>query len=491
MIRIDNKRDCCGCGACEQICPKHCISLIEDSQGFLYPEADASICVDCGLCERVCPAVKPAETFITNKLGGQSNVSEPMDAVAFNKLGGQSNVSEPIDAVTSNKLVGHPNVSEPIDAVTFNKLGEQPEVSGPMEVFAAKNPDASVRKGSSSGGVFSMLAESVLEHGGVVFGAMFNDSCEVVHGYVETKDQLIRLRGSKYVQSRIGNSFREVDHFLKEGRTVLFSGTPCQVAGLRNFLKISCANAHNCLDNLLLVDIVCHGVPSPMIWRDYLSSARGMVKSGTNTNFKSNSNNNSIVNTRHKSQFEDASEIPEGISVNFRDKSHGWRNYRVVIDGKSELYAFNPFMAGFLQNYYLRPSCYSCPIKACSICHSKCRDVPTVFASDITLGDYWGIEAAHPEFFDDMGVSLVIVHTSKGAEAMSRLAVDSLKSDFASAVKKNPSIVSNPEIPARYDDFWTAYKKEGVAAIGKFATTPSKTHILKSRFRCLIRRLLN
>lgn len=434
MIRIDNKKDCCGCGACEQICPKRCISLIEYCQGFLYPEADASICVDCGLCERVCPAVKPAEIFVTNKLGGQ------------------------------------PNVSEPIDAVTSNKLGGQPEVSEPVEVFAAKNPDASVRKGSSSGGVFSMLAESVLEHGGVVFGAMFNDSCEVVHGYVETKDQLIRLRGSKYVQSRIGNSFREVNHFLKEGRTVLFSGTPCQVAGLRNFLKISCANAHNCLDNLLLVDIVCHGVPSPMIWRNYLTSARGMAKSGTNTNFKSNSNNNSIVN--------------------FRDKSHGWRNYRVVIDGKSEHYAFNPFMAGFLQNYYLRPSCYSCPVKSCSIYHSKCGDVPTVFASDITLGDYWGIEAAHPEFFDDMGVSLVIVHTSKGLDAMARLAVDSLKSDFASAVKKNPSIVSNPKIPAHYDDFWTAYKKEGVAAIGKFATTPSKTHILKSRFRCLIRRLL-
>lgn len=474
MIRIDNKKDCCGCGACEQICPKRCISLIEDSQGFLYPETDASICVDCGLCERVCPAVRPAETFVTNKLGGQ------------------------------------PNVSEPIDAVTSNKLGGQPEVSAPMEVFAAKNHDASVRKGSSSGGVFSMLAESVLEHGGVVFGAMFNDGCEVVHGYVETSDQFIRLRGSKYVQSRIGNSFREVYHFLKEGRTVLFSGTPCQVAGLCNFLKISCANAHSCLDNLLLVDIVCHGVPSPMVWRDYLSSSRGMAKSGTNPNSKSNSNNNSIVNSRHKSQFEDASEIPTGasvnfrdksreektavshssVSVNFRDKSHGWQNYRVVIDGKSEYYALNPFMAGFLQNYYLRPSCYSCPVKSCSIYHSKCGDVPKVFTSDITLGDYWGIEAVHPEFFDDMGVSLVIVHTSKGVEAMARLAVDSLKSDFASALKKNPSIVSNPEIPAHYDDFWTAYKKEGIAAIGKFATTPSKAHILKSRFRRLIRRLL-
>ena len=520
MLRIENTVDCCGCGACEQICPKHCISLIEDTQGFLYPAVGASICVDCGLCEKVCPSSD--------------------------------------------------------DAFVSKKLDARPDVALPIEVLAAKNPDASVRKGSSSGGVFSMLAESVIAQGGVVFGAMFNDSFEVVHGFVEDREQLSKLRGSKYVQSRIGNSFREVEHFLKEGRKVLFSGTPCQAMALRNYLTlrgfvdfrcsggleaagyehnmidssaqnrcddpIDCYSSINCsntddisvgnnhrneicngrlnnshqrsLDNLLIVDIVCHGVPSPMIWRDYLSYSCSQMRSSTVDCSQSAVKFRGDSATEKMQCGKDSNLFP----INFRDKSRGWRNYRVVIGGKSEYYAFNPFMAGFLQNYYLRPSCYSCPVKgvfaamsaAVDAAHSFAAmsaavdagehpvkadafdksEISAVYESDITLGDYWGIETVHPEYSDDAGVSLVLVNSRKGVKAMSGLAVDSLKSDFTSAVKKNPSIVSDPARPAAYDDFWAAYKEEGVAAISKFATTPSKVNIFKSRIKCLIKRTL-
>ena len=197
MINIQDKKDCCGCAACVQRCPKQCISLQEDSEGFLYPMVDASLCIDCGLCEKVCPIIHQADQRT------------------------------------------------------------------PLGVYAAKNPDEAVRMQSSSGGVFTMLAERVLAEGGVVFGARWDERWEVVHDYVETAEGLAQFRGSKYVQSKIGRTFQQTESFLKQGRQVLFSGTPCQIAGLKNYLRKE-------YDNLLAVDFICHGVPSPGVFRTYL-----------------------------------------------------------------------------------------------------------------------------------------------------------------------------------------------------------------------------
>lgn len=164
MISILDKKKCCGCSACAQRCPKHCIKMIEDSEGFLYPKVDGDTCIDCGLCERVCPIQNPGEDRV------------------------------------------------------------------PLAVYAAKNPNEVIRRQSSSGGIFTILAEQIIDEGGVVFGAAFNDKWEVEHSYVENKEQLVKFRGSKYVQSRIGESYKDAKSFLKEGRRVLFSGTPCQIA---------------------------------------------------------------------------------------------------------------------------------------------------------------------------------------------------------------------------------------------------------------------
>lgn len=197
MISILDKKKCCGCSACAQRCPKHCIKMIEDSEGFLYPKVDGDTCIDCGLCERVCPIQNPGEDRV------------------------------------------------------------------PLAVYAAKNPNEVIRRQSSSGGIFTILAEQIIDEGGVVFGAAFNDKWEVEHSYVENKEQLVKFRGSKYVQSKIGESYKDAKSFLKEGRRVLFSGTPCQIAALKKYLRKN-------YENLFTVDFICHGVPSPGVFRTYL-----------------------------------------------------------------------------------------------------------------------------------------------------------------------------------------------------------------------------
>ena len=205
MINLKNKQDCCGCSACAQRCPKQCISMTEDEEGFLYPQVDTSKCVDCHLCEKVCPVIN------------------------------------------------------------------QDEARTPLKVYAAKNSDDEIRLKSSSGGIFTLLAEQTIKDGGVVFGARYDKGWNVVHGYTETIEGLAAFRGSKYVQSNIKRSFFEVKRFLESGRKVLFSGTPCHVAGLKLFLRKE-------YDNLLTLEIACHGVPSPKVWHNYLTELTDLNK---------------------------------------------------------------------------------------------------------------------------------------------------------------------------------------------------------------------
>ena len=212
MINIEDKKQCCGCSACVQRCPKQCIVMKEDEEGFLYPVADKDVCIDCNLCEQVCPVLR------------------------------------------------------------------QREEREPLDVYAAFNKNEEVRMQSSSGGVFTALAESIIKEGGVVFGARFNEDWEVVHDYVETVEGLSAFRGSKYVQSRIGCTFSQAEQFLKQGRKVLFSGTPCQIAGLKLFLRKE-------YENLLSVDFICHGVPSPGVWRQYLNEFIALMGNKKNSVF--------------------------------------------------------------------------------------------------------------------------------------------------------------------------------------------------------------
>lgn len=333
MLEIKNKKDCCGCNACVQICPKQCIEIKVDYEGFEYPCVSVDSCIDCGLCEKVCPIVN-----------------------------------------TENSRV-------------------------PLRVYAAKHVDATIKLKSSSGGFFFALAKKVLDDGGVVFGAAFDEDRSVHHVYTEKIEGLWPILGSKYVQSRIGTCFFEAKRFLDQGRLVLFSGCPCQIAGLKKYLR------NKQYSNLILVDFLCHGVPSPGVWGKYLEEILKKIAR------RADSGENSVL------------KLPlnaiSAIDISFRDKEkYGWRKYSFVVRGMSsskdiqnsvllsDMHRDNPFMKGFLSNLYLRPSCHFCKFKRFQS------------GSDITLGDYWGIYRVNPSFNDNEGVSMVFINTSKAAELL-------------------------------------------------------------------------
>lgn len=333
MIEVTDKSKCCGCTACASICPKQCITMQEDEEGFLYPVINKSLCIGCNLCQKVCPIL--------------------------------------------------------------NQEDERKSLS----VYAAKSRDEKMRLASSSGGVFTLLAEKIIDRGGVVFGARFNENWEVIHDCTETKEGLAAFRGSKYVQSCIGNCYSKAKQYIQDGRQVMFSGTPCQIAGLKRFLGKD-------YDNLLAVDIVCHGVPSPKAWRLYL---RDIVSDKQWIN-----------------------------SIRFRAKSNSWRNFRLIIEGAdsrlntnelvNEKGYENKWIHAFLLNLTLRLSCHDC------------QSLRGKSGSDLTLGDYWGIEQFAADFDDDKGCSLVLVNTLKGEEIYSGLNCNSIVTPYKSAVLKNPSL---------------------------------------------------
>ena len=346
MIEIEDKSRCCGCEACVQVCPKHCISFTQDSEGFFYPETDKTICIECGLCVKVCPVLTPYDEHT------------------------------------------------------------------PQEILAAINKNEEVRMNSSSGGVFTLLAEHVIEQGGVVFGVRFNEDWLAVFDYAETKEQIVVFRGSKYLQARVGNSYIQCKNFLEQGRQVLFSGTQCQIAGLLHFL-------HKPYPNLLTVDFICHGVPSPKVWSRYLYE---VVKVG-------------------KYVISD---------VQFRNKKLGWKRYYFLLNYKDELqsytytspYSENPYMKAFLANIILRPSCYTCQAKS-GRSHA-----------DITIADFWGIDKVNPQMDDDKGTSLVLINNSKGAKSLQRDKLYIVHAIYEDVRRYNPSIEkSSTKHPKRFDFF--------------------------------------
>ena len=270
------------------------------------------------------------------------------------------------------------------------------DVKDPIEIYASYNKDENIRLKSSSGGIFTVLAENVIRQGGVVFGARFDDNWEVYHDYSETFEGLGDFRGSKYVQSRIEKSYQKVKEFLDMNRKVLFSGTPCQVAGLYRYLGKQ-------YDNLLTVDFICHGVPSPKVWRKYLEGITRNVQQSVAGNINSQS---------HKI-------MPVIKSINFRDKRSGWKKYSFTVtlaeatdEGRDNLVSLSyifphvPYMNAFISDVTLRPSCYLCPSK-------RGRSM-----SDITIADWWGVI----EYFDqgqiddDKGICIVLLNSEKGLQ---------------------------------------------------------------------------
>ena len=295
---------------------------------------------------------------------------------------------------------------------------QQYEPSSPIGVYAAKSYDEEVRKHSSSGGMFTHLAEAVINEGGTVFGARFDQQWNVVHARANSIEELEPLRGSKYVQSVIGNTYKEVKEQLLQGRKVLFTGTPCQIAGLKRFLRKE-------YSNLLTVDVVCHGVPSPQVWTTYLSSVLR----------------------------KQASPI---MGISFRDKTFGWKKYRLHISyaGSNKVpSAGNVYMKGFLKDLYLRPSCHACPARSGKS------------GSDITLGDFWGVHKHYPEMDDDKGTSLVLIHTAKGQALYDIIVKEHVPARIDEALADNPSITSDSPQSEYSQQFWLRFPKQGIACI--------------------------
>lgn len=350
MITITDKSQCCGCSACAQRCPKQCISMQMDNEGFLYPQVDSSKCVDCHLCEKVCPVIN------------------------------------------------------------------QYEARTPLNVYAAKNSDDEVRRSSSSGGIFTLLAEQTIKDGGVVFGACWDKDWNVKHDYAECLDDLAKFRSSKYLQSVIGDTYIKAEQFLKASRKVMFTGTPCQIAGLKHFLRKE-------YDNLLTVEVICHSVPSPGVWQQYLTTRLHTLK-------------------WEKSDIR---------NISFRDKKTGWKTYSFVIENKDgnsfiELSSKNAFMRGFLADLYTRPSCHACPAK-------QLRS-----GSDITLGDFWGIESLMPEIDDDKGVSAIIVNSDKGKQVLHNINVEVHEVQYDELTTRNPALVKSFPITLKRTEF---FKEDG------------------------------
>ena len=364
MINIKSKEDCCGCSACAQRCPKQCIKMLEDEEGFLYPKVDETKCINCHLCEKVCPVANQAESRM------------------------------------------------------------------PIDSYAAYNMDDGVRKDSSSGGVFTLLAEKVIAEGGVVLGATWNEKWQVVHTYTETKEGIAQFRGSKYIQSIIGETYKQAETFLKSGRKVLYSGTPCQIAGLRLFLRKE-------YDNLLTIDFICHGVPSPGVFRWYLQEEI--------TNYAARKGRKNTVSFLPIHSIPEGDVLmPEGLSIKgirFRDKCSGWKKFSFVLllaeasaEGKQNSVSLsytleqNSFLKGFLNDLYLRPSCHKCPAKSLKS------------GSDITIADYWGYKDT-PNITDtDEGISAVLINTVKGQTVFGMLSLMKEKTKYDLIERTNGAI---------------------------------------------------
>lgn len=378
-----NDLNCCNCNGCVQACPKEAISVKTSKEGFCYPFIDNSRCVDCGLCQKVC---------------------------------------------------------------AWQHIDETNEV---RDCYVAVNNNKSQLLKSASGGIFSAVASEFLNRGGIVFGAalsVVDGKFDIRHIWVDDIVDLPKLQGSKYVQSNIGVSFIEVKNFLLEGKEVLFSGTPCQCAALKAFLRKD-------FRNLYLIDLICHGVPNQQFFNDYIKY-----------------------------------EYPgkELRNFKFRDKSKGWElTGQLVLDSGKKISVpagISSYYTLFLDAQTYRDNCYSC----------KYADYHR--PGDITIGDYWGIEKQHPELVQQGGinardgVSCIIVNTSKGADMVEAVkpGLSIYNSEYDKIAVRNAQLKHPMKRGVFRDDIFKIYAEQGYKGVDSFyKKNYKKTRIIHSILRFL------
>ena len=311
MIKIKSKKDCCGCYACFNICPKKAISMISDDEGFLYPSINIKECVECGACEKVCP--------IINK-----------------------------------------------------KVHKDEQTEG----YIIRNKNEKIVFESTSGGAFTVFAEYVLNKGGVVYGAGYDDSMTVVCKKATNIDQLKEMRGSKFVQATLGTTFQKIKKDLLEQKIVLYSGTPCQISGLLSYLGKK-------PNNLICIDFVCRGVPSPGLWANYVT----------------------YMEDKFNSKI---------IGVRFKHKTYGYHTTTMKVDfanGKNYYGSgrVDPYMKAFVSELSSRPSCANCSFKGIER------------VSDISLFDCYEYSKVTGKYDDDKGYSSLFIHTEKGKKVFDEI----------------------------------------------------------------------
>lgn len=356
-----DKKECSGCTACLHICPKQCISMKQDDEGFLYPVVDKDICINCGLCEKVCPVATPI----------------------------------------------YKNEKE--------------------DVYAAYVKNISQRIQSTSGGIFCVVAEWVIEQGGIVYGAAFDVNFKLRHIGVDAIQELNKLKGSKYLQSDLGNVFSEIKTYLLQGRWVYFTGVGCQVAGLNAFLRKE-------YDTLITSDLVCHGVPSQLMFDWHMDYLREKVKGNI-------------------------------ISYSFRD-CKGWgvcETYEYVSQTRGRRiknlrdYSLSPYLYSFMWAFNYRYSCYDC----------KFAKVPR--QGDITLADYWGVKKYFRELDASKGVSLILINSKKGEYVWEKIKhkTEFYKSNLENAAEKNGNLIHATKMPAIRTYCYDLIRQRGYESVAK------------------------
>lgn len=354
MINIINKGNCTGCSACYSVCTHAAIEMKPDNEGFLYPHVNQGKCINCGLCETVCP------------ISARDKITD-----SYNVLNG---------------YVAHYRGD---DDIWYN---------------------------SSSGGAFTAITDYIFDCGGAVYGAAYNDDFVVIHERANDKVEALKFRGSKYVQSNLKECFKEIRSLLRNNQQVLFSGTPCQVAGLKSYLRKD-------YENLLTVDLICHCVPSPRVFKDYIHYIQDKYKK--------------IIS-----------------HINMKDKTLGWDKFqtpRIYFDDGTSIFNEEDtrlWETIFYSHIAVRPSCHSCRF-------SNLNRV-----GDLTIGDYWGVEKFHPQFSNAKGASIILVNSEKGKSVFPEIA-SSLEYEETNVVSALPSslVYSTTPHPCR-KQFWKHYEKK-------------------------------
>jgi len=360
---VIEKEICTGCLACVKLCPTNAIEIWEDEKGFKYPQIIEEKCIKCHKCRNLC---------ITN----------------------------------------------------HRKLENDKET---LQILGVKSKNERERLTSRSGGIFSVLANHILSQKGIVYGCQLGRNLKVYHSRATTKAKAKDFKGSKYVKSDLKNVYAKAKTDLENGKKVLFSGTPCEIAGLYTFLKGTDKT------NLYTCDIICHGTPTPLLYKEFI-------------------------------KFMEKEENEKLIHIDFRDKQFGWASHKETLTFKNKKISTEYYKDLFYSHYPLRPSCFHCQ-------YSNMNRI-----SDITIGDFWGIDKENKSFDDNKGVSLVLINTKKGERLFHRILsqIDYIAIDMHSQNYLQPNLQKPSQVPNNLEMFWKDYQEKGFAYIMKKYTNYQK-----------------